>query len=130
MLPKGTPNSDGYIPYDINGKTYLLCPGAIEVPLRVMLDGPQLNFGFNDVDYPFNDGDYEASLRIGLPQLEKLKASKGGGYLKVPLHSATMKDGSFVDVTITLFELTAGALLSSMKVSDPVIADPSFIVAL
>ncbi len=37
-------------------------------------DGPQLNFGFNDVDYPFNDGSYEASLRIGLPQLEKLKS--------------------------------------------------------
>ena len=67
MLPKGTQNSDGYIPYEINGKTYLLCTGAIPVDLRVMKDGPQLNFGFNDVDYPFNDGSYEASLRIGLP---------------------------------------------------------------
>ena len=102
MLPEGTPNLDGYIPYDINGKTYLLCPGAIEVPLRVMLDGPQLNFGFNNVDYPFNDGNYEASLRIGLPQLEKLKASKG--YLKVPLHSATMRDGSAITEPLTFID--------------------------
>ena len=102
MLPKGTPNSDGYIPYTINGKTYLLCTGAIPVPLRVMLDGPQLNFGFNDVDYPFNDGSYEASLRIGLPQLEKLKASKG--YLKVPLHSATMRDGTAITSPLTFID--------------------------
>lgn len=102
MLPEGTPNADGYIPYVINGKTYLLCSGAIAVPLRVMLDGPQLYFGFNDVDYPFNDGDYEASLRIGLPQLEKLKASNG--YLKVPLHSATMRDGSAITGPLTFID--------------------------
>ena len=102
MKPEGTQNSDGYIPYTINGKTYLLCPGVISVPLRVMKDGPQLNFGFNDVDYPFNDGSYEASLRIGLPQLEKLKASKG--YLKVPLHSATMRDGSAITKPLTFID--------------------------
>ena len=102
MLPEGTQNADGYIPYTINGKTYLLCSGAIPVPLRVMKDGPQLNFGFNDVDYPFNDGSYEASLRIGLPQLEKLKASKG--YLKVPLHSATMRDGSAITKPLTFID--------------------------
>lgn len=102
MKPVGDQNSDGYIPYPINGKTYLLCPGAIPVPLRVMLDGPQLNFGFNDVDYPFNDGSYEASLRIGLPQLEKLKASKG--YLKVPLHSATMRDGTAITEPLTFID--------------------------
>lgn len=102
MLPEGTQNADGYIPYTINGKTYLLCSGAIPVPLRVMLDGPQLNFGFNDVDYPFNDGDYEASLRIGLPQLEKLKASNG--YLKIPLHSATMRDGSAITGPLTFID--------------------------
>lgn len=102
MLPKGTQNSDGYIPYEINGKTYLLCTGAIPVDLRVMKDGPQLNFGFNDVDYPFNDGNYEASLRIGLPQLEKLKASKG--YLKVPLHSATMRDGTAITEPLTFID--------------------------
>lgn len=102
MLPEGTQNSDGYIPYTINGKTYLLCPSAIPVPLRVMKDGPQLNFGFNDVDYPFNEGSYEASLRIGLPQLEKLKASNG--YLKVPLHSATMRDGSAITKPLTFID--------------------------
>lgn len=102
MLPKGTENSDGYIPYEINGKTYLLCSAATPVQLRVMKDGPQLNFGFNDVDYPFNDGSYEASLRIGLPQLEKLKASKG--YLKVPLHSATMRDGSAITKPLTFID--------------------------
>ena len=99
MLPEGTKNSDGYIEYTApNGKTYLLCDGAIPVPLRVMLDGPQLNFGFNNVDYPFNDGDYEASLRIGLPQLEKLKASNG--YLKIPLHSVSYQS-SVADKTLT-----------------------------
>lgn len=102
MKPVGDQNSDGYIPYPINGKTYLLCPGAIPVPLRVMLDGPQLNFGFNDVDYPFNDGSYEASLRIGLPQLKKLKASHG--YLKVPLHSATMRDGTAITEPLTFID--------------------------
>ena len=100
MLPEGTKNSDGYIEYTApNGKTYLLCPGAaIAVPLRVMKDGPQLNFGFNNVDYPFNDGDYEASLRIGLPQLEKLKASNG--YLKIPLHSVSYQS-SVADKILT-----------------------------
>lgn len=102
MQPEGTPNEDGYIPYTINGTTYLLCTGAIPVDLRVMKDGPQLNFGFNDVDYPFNDGSYEASLRIGLPQLEKLKASKG--YLKVPLHSATMRDGTAITEPLTFID--------------------------
>lgn len=101
MKPEGT-EVDGYIPYKINGTTYLLCTGAIPVDLRVMKDGPQLNFGFNDVDYPFNDGSYEASLRIGLPQLEKLKASKG--YLKVPLHSASMRDGSAITKPLTFID--------------------------
>ena len=114
MLPEGTPNADGYIPYVINGKTYLLCPGAIPVPLRVMKDGPQLNFGFNDVDYPFNDGSYEASLRIGLPQLEKLKASKG--YLKVPLHSATMRDGTAINEPLTFIDDSSTPAVTSNKV--------------
>lgn len=102
MLPEGTQNND-YIEYTApNGKKYLLCPSAIPVPLRVMKDGPQLNFGFNDVDYPFNDGSYEASLRIGLPQLKKLKASNG--YLKVPLHSATMRDGIAINEPLTFID--------------------------
>lgn len=114
MLPEGTQNSDGYIPYTINGKTYLLCPSAIPVPLRVMKDGPQLNFGFNDVDYPFNDGSYEASLRIGLPQLEKLKASKG--YLKVPLHSATMRDGTAITEPLTFIDDSKNPAVKSKSV--------------
>ena len=114
MKPVGDQNSDGYIPYPINGKTYLLCPGAIPVPLRVMLDGPQLNFGFNDVDYPFNDGSYEASLRIGLPQLKKLKASNG--YLKVPLHSATMRDGTAITEPLTFIDDNGTSADASTKV--------------
>ena len=114
MLPEGTQNKDGYIPYTINGKEYLLCPSAIPVPLRVMKDGPQLNFGFNDVDYPFNDGSYEASLRIGLPQLEKLKASNG--YLKVPLHSATMRDGTAITESLTFIDDNGTSAVASTSV--------------
>lgn len=114
MKPEGTENADGYIPYTINGKTYLLCPSAIPVPLRVMKDGPQLNFGFNDVDYPFNEGSYEASLRIGLPQLEKLKASYG--YLKVPLHSATMRDGTAITEPLTFIDDNGTSTDASTKV--------------
>ena len=114
MLPEGTQNKDGYIPYTINGKEYLLCPSAIPVPLRVMKDGPQFNFGFNDVDYPFNDGSYEASLRIGLPQLEKLKASKG--YLKVPLHSATMRDGTAITEPLTFIDDSKAPAVNSNSV--------------
>lgn len=114
MQPEGTPNDDGYIPYTINGTTYLLCTGAIPVDLRVMKDGPQLTFGFNDVDYPFNDGSYEASLRIGLPQLEKLKASKG--YLKVPLHSATMRDGTAITEPLTFIDDSKAPAVKSKSV--------------
>lgn len=114
MKPEGTPNADGYIPYPLNGKTYLLCTSAIPVPLRVMKDGPQLNFGFNDVDYPFNDGSYEASLRIGLPQLKKLKEKSG--YLKVPLHSATMRDGTAITSPLTFIDDNGTSADASAKV--------------
>lgn len=113
MKPEGTYN-DGYIECTLNGKKYLLCPSAIPVPLRVMKDGPQLNFGFNDVDYPFNDGSYEASLRIGLPQLKKLKASNG--YLKVPLHSATMRDGTAINEPLTFIDDSKNPAVNSMNV--------------
>ena len=115
MKPDGNDDDgDGYIEYPLNGKTYLLCTRAIPVPLRVMKDGPQLNFGFNDVDYPFNDGNYEASLRIGLPQLEKLKASNG--YLKIPLHSATMRDGSAITEPLTFIDDSGTSAVTSDKV--------------
>lgn len=113
MKPEGE-ETDGYIPYVINGTTFLLCTGAIPVDLRVMLDGPKLNFGFNDVDYPFNDGSYEASLRIGLPQLKKLKASNG--YLKVPLHSATMRDGTAINEPLTFIDDSKNPAVNSMNV--------------
>lgn len=115
MKPEGKANDDdGYILYDINGTTYLLCPSAIPVDLRVMKDGPKLNFGFNDVDYPFNDGNYEASLRIGLPQLKKLKASKG--YLKVPLHSATMRGGTAITEPLTFIDDSKAPAVNSKSV--------------
>lgn len=103
MKPSGSVNADGYMEYTVNGTIYLLCMEAIPVSLRVSKAGPQLNFGFNDVDYPFKDGDYEASLRIGLPQMKALKDKSG--YLQVPLHSADYlnsssdKTLSFVDDT-------------------------------
>lgn len=108
-------DGDGYIKYTApNGKTYLLCLSAKPIPLRVMLDGPQLNFGFNDVDYPFNDGSYEASLRIGLPQLKKLKVSNG--YLKIPLHSATMRDGTAITEPLTFIDDSRTPAVTSNKV--------------
>ena len=127
MKPEGNDDDgDGYIEYTApNGKKYLLCPSAIPIPLRVMLDGPQLNFGFNDVDYPFNDGSYEASLRIGLPQLEKLKASNG--YLKVPLHSATMRDGSAITESLTFVDDSKTPAVNSQCVMVASTNDPLWV---
>ena len=127
MLPKGTPNSDGYIPYTINGKTYLLCTSAIPVPLRVMLDGPQLNFGFNDVDYPFKASDYEASLRIGLPQLKKLKNT---GLLEIPLHSATMGDGNAITSPLTFVDDSGTSAVTSDRVMVAYTNDPLWTTAM
>lgn len=123
MKPEGTPNADGYIPYPLNGKTYLLCTSTIPVPLRVMKDGPQLNFGFNDVDYPFNDGSYAASLRIGLPQLKKLKNT---GFLEIPLHSATMGDGNAITSPLTFVDDSGTSAVTSDKVMVASTNDPSW----
>ena len=123
MKPEGTPNADGYIPYLLNGKTYLLCTSAIPVPLRVMKDGPQLNFGFNDVDYPFNDGSYAASLRIGLPQLKKLQNT---GFLEIPLHSATMGDGNAITSPLTFVDDSGTSAVTSDKVMVASTNDPSW----
>lgn len=75
----------------------MLCDGAVPVPLRIAKDGPHLNFGFNDVYYPFNDATYKSALRIGLPQIKKLlernETNSSKGYLQVPLHSASYKTG-------------------------------------
>lgn len=128
MKPEGTQNSVDYIEYTApNGKKYLLCPSAIPVPLRVMLDGPQLNFGFNDVDYPFNDGNYEASLRIGLPQLKKLQNT---GFLQIPLHSATTGDGKAITSPLTFVDDSGTSAVTSDKVMVVSTNDPSWTTAM
>ena len=121
MKPEGT-DDDGYIKYTApNGTTYLLCTSAIPVQLRVMKDGPQLNFGFNDVDYPFKASDYEASLRIGLPQLKKLKNT---GFLEIPLHSATMGDGNAITSPLTFVDDSGTSAVTSDKVMVAYTNDP------
>lgn len=124
MKPDGNDDyGDGYIEYPLNGKTYLLCTSAIPVPLRVMKDGPQLNFGFNDVDYPFNDGSYAASLRIGLPQLKKLQNT---GFLQIPLHSATTGDGKAITSPLTFVDDSGTSAGTSDKVMVASTNDPSW----
>lgn len=104
MKPEtGTKNADGDMVFTVNGVEYLMCTEKIPVPLRIAKDGPQLNFGFNDVDYPFKDNSYEASLRIGLPQIKKLLEKTSQGYLQVPLHSASYKTG-VTDKTLTFID--------------------------
>lgn len=121
-------DGDGYIKYTApNGKKYLLCPSAIPVPLRVMKDGPQLNFGFNDVDYPFKASDYEASLRIGLPQLKKLKNT---GFLEIPLHSATMGDGNAITSPLTFVDDSGTSAVTSDKVKVAYTNDPLWTTAM
>ena len=93
MKPETTETADGEMVFTVGSVKYLMCTEKIPVPLRIAKDGPQLNFGFNDVDYPFNDNSYEASLRIGLPQIKKLLEKTSQGYLQVPLHSASYKTG-------------------------------------
>lgn len=102
MKPEtGKTNAAGDMVFTVGSVEYLMCTEKIPVPLRIAKDGPQLNFGFNDVDYPFNDASYGASLRIGLPQLKKLKEKNG--YLQVPLHSASYKSGES-DKTLTFID--------------------------
>lgn len=96
-------NDDGDMVFTVNGVEYLMCTEKIPVPLRIAKDGPQLNFGFNDVDYPFKDNSYEASLRIGLPQIKKLLEKTSQGFLQVPLHSASYKTG-VKDKTLTFID--------------------------
>lgn len=96
-------NDDGDMVFTVNGVEYLMCTEKIAVPLRIAKDGPQLNFGFNDVDYPFKDNSYEASLRIGLPQIKKLLEKTSQGFLQVPLHSASYKTG-VTDKTLTFID--------------------------
>lgn len=104
MKPEtGTTNTAGDMVFTVGSVEYLMCTEKIPVPLRIAKDGPQLNFGFNDVDYPFNDNSYEASLRIGLPQIKKLLEKTSQGYLQIPLHSASYKTG-VTDKTLTFID--------------------------
>ena len=96
-------NADGEMVFTVGSVEYLMCTEKIPVPLRIAKDGPQLNFGFKDVDYPFKDNSYEASLRIGLPQIKKLLEKTPQGYLQVPLHSASYKTG-VEDKTLTFID--------------------------
>ena len=99
MKPEtGKTNAAGDMVFPVGSVDYLMCTEKIPVPLRIAKDGPQLNFGFNDVDYPFKASDYEASLRIGLPQLKKLKDKSG--YLQVPIHDVSYLSG-VTDMTLT-----------------------------
>jgi len=104
MNPKTTEtNADGEMVFTVGSVKYLMCTEKIAVPLRIAKDGPQLNFGFKDVDYPFKDNSYEASLRIGLPQIKKLLEKTSQGFLQVPLHSASYKTG-VEDKTLTFID--------------------------
>ena len=104
MKPEtGTTNADKEMVFTVGSVDYLMCTEKIPVPLRIAKDGPQLNFGFNDVDYPFKDNSYEASLRIGLPQIKKLLEKTSQGYLQIPLHSASYKTG-VTDKTLTFID--------------------------
>lgn len=108
MKPEtGTKNDDGDMVFTVNDVEYLMCTEKVPVPLRIAKDGPQLNFGFNDVYYPFNDATYKSALRIGLPQIKKLlernKTNSSEGYLQVPLHSASYKTG-VEDKTLTFID--------------------------
>lgn len=107
MKPETGKNADGDMVFTVNGVEYLMCTEKIPVPLRIAKDGPQLNFGFNDVYYPFNDATYKSALRIGLPQIKKLlernKTNSSEGYLQVPLHSASYKTG-VEDKTLTFID--------------------------
>ena len=101
MKPETGKTVAGDMIFTVGSVEYLMCTEKIPVPLRIAKDGPQLNFGFYDVDYPFNDNSYEASLRIGLPQLKKLKEKSG--YLQVPIHDVSYLSG-VTDKTLTFID--------------------------
>lgn len=63
----------------INGREYEICAAPMLVDLRVVTDGPSINFGFSDVIYP-NDA---RTVRVGLPQIEAIAANNGA--LNLPM---------------------------------------------
>ncbi len=63
----------------INGQEYEICADPMFVDLRVVTDGPNINFGFPNVIYP-NDA---RTVRVGLPQIQAI-AEKNGA-LNLPM---------------------------------------------
>ena len=63
----------------INGQVYEICAAPMLVDLRVVTDGPNINFGFSDVIYP-NDA---RTVRVGLPQINAIAANNGA--LNLPM---------------------------------------------
>lgn len=63
----------------INGQVYDICADPMLVDLRVVTDGPNINFGFPGVIYP-NDA---RTVRVGLPQINAI-ATKNGA-LNLPM---------------------------------------------
>ena len=85
----------------INGQVYEICAAPMLVDLRVVTDGPNINFGFSDVIYP-NDA---RTVRVGLPQIKAI-AEKNGA-LNLPMTgiegatSVKMKDEAQVFISNT-----------------------------
>lgn len=63
----------------INGQVYEICADPMFVDLRVVTDGPNINFGFSDVIYP-NDA---RTVRVGLPQIKAIADNNGA--LNLPM---------------------------------------------
>lgn len=63
----------------INGQVYEICAAPMLVDLRVVTDGPNINFGFDDVIYP-NDA---RTVRVGLPQIKAIADNNGA--LNLPM---------------------------------------------
>lgn len=63
----------------INGREYEICAAPMLVDLRVVTDGPNINFGFSDVIYP-NDA---RTVRVGLPQIKAI--AENNGALNLPM---------------------------------------------
>ena len=85
----------------INGQVYEICAAPMLVDLRVVTDGPNINFGFPGVIYP-NDA---RTVRVGLPQIKAI-AEKNGA-LNLPMTgiegatSVKMKDNAKVFISNT-----------------------------
>lgn len=85
----------------INSQVYEICAAPMLVDLRVVTDGPNINFGFPNVIYP-NDA---RTVRVGLPQINAI-ATKNGA-LNLPMTgieratSVRMRDNEKVFISNT-----------------------------